>query len=95
MPTRKVVDFPHVFTQDHLSEAKKLAARVLIGIQKHYNVEDGVMIFRSPGQTPEHATLILLRQVLTEEMGYEDVEWFVHETFLWDIIVLRKNIPLL
>ncbi len=95
MTSRKVVVFPRVFTQDHLAEARKIAARVLVGIRNNYGERDLVMYFRSPSQAPEYAALILLRQILTEDMGYEDVEWFIHEYFLWDLIVLRKNIPML
>lgn len=96
---RKIVDFPRASTQEYFKgvdeRVRGLAARVLIGIGKHYGPEDDVMIFRVPESAPGSHVLILLRQVLTEEMGYEDVEWFIHDHFLWDLIVLRKNIPLL
>ncbi len=76
-------------------EAKRWAARILIQVPKQYGPKQKVMLFRVLITPPSHVVLKKIREILIETAGYENVEWFVHGHFMWDIVIYRDNPPLL
>lgn len=94
MPKSNVVSFerdPKVIAK----EARIWAARVLMRASKLYGPEQKVMLFRTMIPPPHSDILKEMRDILIKNIGYENVEWVIHEHFMWDIIVYRIDPPLL
>lgn len=93
--TNTVVPIRTLMSKDDVAKAELLVAKILLRISSCYGMEDRVMSFRVPVEPPAREVLILAREILTEDYEYEEVEWYCHDNFMWDIIVYRQNIPLL
>lgn len=91
---------PHIpirplHSKNEAAKAEILVAKILLRISSCYRAEDKVMLFRVLAESPAREVLILAREILTGDYEYEDVEWYYHDNFMWDIIVYRQNVPLL
>ncbi|MEK7143402.1 MAG: hypothetical protein AAB756_01070 [Patescibacteria group bacterium] len=81
-------------SKNDAAEAELLVAKILFRISRFYGKEDKFMLFRVLAEPPAHGVLILVREILTKDYGYEDVEWYYDE-FMWNIIICREKILLL
>lgn len=77
------------------AEAEILATKIHNRILECHKPDDPIALFRIINPPPKHDVLVATRNIIVEDLGYENMEWYYHDDFMWDIIVCRRNIPLL